>query len=72
MQKKISEITLGTAQLGFNYGIANKTGKPSIIIANEILKSALKYGINTFDTSPVYGKSEQIIGSFLKKIPPEH
>ena len=71
MQKKISEITLGTAQLGINYGIANKTGKPSSIIANKILESSLKYGINTLDTSPAYGESEQIIGSFIKKLSTE-
>jgi len=65
---KISEITLGTAQLGTNYGIANKSGKPSINTANRILESALKNGINTIDTSSAYGKSEQIIGNYIKNL----
>ena len=37
---EISEITLGTVQLGKDYGIANKTGKPTREAANEILKVA--------------------------------
>ncbi len=30
-------MTLGTVQLGLNYGISNKDGKPSSDIADEIL-----------------------------------
>ena len=37
---RISEMTLGTVQLGMNYGINNKDGKPSSDIADEILKTA--------------------------------
>ena len=61
----ISKITLGTAQLGLNYGIANKNGKPEFEKAIEILKYSIEYGINTFDTAPVYGNSEVIIGNFI-------
>lgn len=62
-------MTLGTAQLGLKYGIANKTGKPDLKSANQILESAVKNGINSFDTAPGYGNSEEIIGSFVKKLP---
>ncbi len=62
---KISKITLGTAQLGLNYGIANKNGKPEFKEAMNILNYSIEHGINTFDTSPVYGNSEEIIGSFI-------
>ncbi len=65
---KISQITLGTVQLGLNYGIANKTGKPDPKVSHTILSEALGNGITTFDTSPVYGDSEMIIGSFLSSI----
>lgn len=61
----ISKITLGTAELGLNYGIANRTGKPNFQSSNEILKYSWNNGINTFDTAPVYGNSEKIIGSFI-------
>lgn len=61
----ISKITLGTAQLGMNYGIANKSGKPDFNVAVNILEYSLKNGIDTYDTSPLYGNSEEIIGSFV-------
>lgn len=64
---QISELTLGTAQLGFQYGISNQLGKPNLIEAEMMLNEAIKNGINTFDTAPVYGDSESIIGNFFKK-----
>ncbi len=62
---KFSQITLGTVQLGQNYGIANKTGKPDTKTAFKILTLAIKSGINVFDTAPSYGNSEKILGSFF-------
>ena len=61
----ISKITLGTAQLGLNYGISNINGKPDFKTALNILKFSYENGINSFDTSPAYGNSEEILGSFL-------
>ena len=61
----ISKISLGTAQLGMEYGIANIDGKPDSNIAINILDYSWKNGINTIDTSPLYGNSEEIIGSFI-------
>lgn len=63
----ISKISLGTAQLGLNYGISNISGKPDFDTAINMLRIAWKNGINTFDTSPQYGDSEKIIGSFISK-----
>ena len=62
---KISKLSLGTAQLGFDYGIANVSGKPNLDKSFEILKTAINAGINCFDTAPSYGNSEEIIGSFV-------
>jgi len=62
----ISKITLGTAQLGFNYGISNTKGKPTDDQSYRILQTALDNGITSFDTAPVYGSSEELIGNFLK------
>ena len=61
----ISRITLGTAQLGMNYGIANINGKPNLKRVMDILNYSLKFGVKSFDTSPVYGNCEKIIGSFI-------
>lgn len=65
----ISKLTLGTAQLGLNYGIANINGKPDYPKICEILKAAADHGVNSFDTAPLYGDSEKIIGSFLSSYP---
>ena len=61
----ISKLSLGTAQLGFDYGIANVGGKPNLDKSFEILETAINTGINCFDTAPSYGDSEKIIGSFM-------
>ena len=63
----VSKLTLGTAQLGMNYGISNKNGKPTQQETMDILNFAENNGIASFDTSPSYGNSEKILGSFFKK-----
>ncbi|MFX0100558.1 MAG: aldo/keto reductase [Candidatus Hodarchaeota archaeon] len=63
---KISRLSLGTVQLGIDYGISNKQGKPKIEDAMNILYEAVHHGINCFDTAPVYGTSEDIIGQFME------
>lgn len=63
--KDISKITLGTAQLGLNYGIANVMGKPKFKESLNILRFSWQNGINSFDTAPSYGNSEKIIGRFI-------
>ena len=62
---KQNKLVLGTAQLGLDYGIANKIGKPEENKAFEILEYAVKNGISYFDTAYSYGNSEIIIGKFL-------
>lgn len=64
----ISKITLGTAQLGFNYGINNFQGQPTEEETYKILKYAFSNGIDSIDTAPVYGNSERIVGEFIKEI----
>jgi len=63
---KTTPMTLGTVQLGMNYGIANHSGKPSEEKSFSILRSALSGGVNTLDTARAYGDSEAVIGRFLK------
>jgi aryl-alcohol dehydrogenase-like predicted oxidoreductase len=64
---KFSAMTLGTVQLGMNYGIANTDGKPSEEKSFSILQAALDGGITALDTARAYGDSEQVIGRFLKQ-----
>ena len=61
---KISRLSLGTVQLGMEYGISNHAGKPPRKASLELLQYATDAGINTLDTSPHYGNAEEIIGEF--------
>lgn len=63
--RNINKMVLGTAQLGFDYGIANPSGKPSESEAMKILETAWVSGIRCFDTAPGYN-SEPILGRFIK------
>ena len=63
----ISPMTLGTVQLGMNYGIANDAGKPSEEKSFSILRSALEGGVTALDTARAYGDSELVIGRFLRQ-----
>lgn len=63
--ENLSKITLGTVQLGMNYGMANVTGQPSREQAFQILDTAALVGINSLDTAVAYGTSEQVIGDYL-------
>ena len=62
---KTNKLVLGTAQLGLNYGIANKSGKPAENKVFEIMKYAVENGMSYFDTAYSYGDSEITIGKFL-------
>lgn len=58
----ISKISLGSAQFGMDYGVANDNGKPTYLKVSNILNKARDLGIKNIDTASVYGKSESIIG----------
>ena len=60
-----SLFTLGTAQLGMEYGLTNKAGKPELKKAFEVLDEAIKQGIRSFDTASAYGDSEKILGEYF-------
>lgn len=57
----ISKLTLGTVQLGMEYGIANKNGKPLEADSWDLLKQALESDMVSLDTARHYG-SEEVIG----------
>jgi Spore coat polysaccharide biosynthesis protein F, CMP-KDO synthetase homolog len=60
-----SELTLGTAQLGLDYGIANNTGMPSEEEAVDIIQYAIDQGLTHIDCARAYGVSESRIGKAL-------
>lgn len=61
---KVSEVSLGTWQLGGGWG---KDFDP--VIADKTLETAFENGITFFDTADVYsdGKSEAAVGSFARR-----
>ena|SRR3990167_5921972 len=64
-----TEIALGTAQFGLNYGIA---GRGEVVPRKEvyqILERAWDLGIRRIDTAPVYGTIEKGLKTLLKKYP---
>lgn len=65
---RISEISLGTVELGLDYGVpvAGEHLRPPVEEASRLLNRALDLGVNFIDTARVYGASEEIIGRALK------
>ncbi|MBD3231359.1 aldo/keto reductase [Candidatus Dependentiae bacterium] len=63
----MNKIALGTAQFGLDYGINNLSGKIAENISHQILRYAYDRKIDYIDTAYVYGDSEQVLGSFIKK-----
>ncbi len=64
--KRVSSMSLGTVQLGMNYGIANDKGRPGEEESFEMLRCALESGITSLDTARAYGNSEEVLGRFFK------
>ena len=63
--ERVSRLVLGTVQLGMDYGIANRGGKPPYEQARAIVETAWRAGIQTFDTAQAYGESEKVLGRAL-------
>ncbi len=55
-------LTLGSAQWGMPYGIANRDGEPDAIEIDTMLARAKEAGVSTIDTARAYGESEARIG----------
>jgi aryl-alcohol dehydrogenase-like predicted oxidoreductase len=67
--RKVSGMSLGTVQLGMNYGIANKEGKPDQTKSFAILDAAFDQGITALDTARGYGDSEEVLGAYFAQNP---
>jgi aryl-alcohol dehydrogenase-like predicted oxidoreductase len=55
-------LVLGTAQLGMDYGVANRSGRPAPDAAVNLIRTAWTQGIRSFDTAAAYGESETVLG----------
>lgn len=64
-QVNLSRFSLGTVQLGMDYGIGEDKAKPSEEKAFAILDRAMERGVNNLDTANNYGDSEKVIGHWL-------
>lgn len=62
----MKKLVLGTVQLGLDYGINNKKGKPSLEEAYSILDTAYENNIEILDTASAYGDSEEIISRYME------
>ncbi len=58
---KVSRLGLGTAEIGFAYGIGERP-LPSETEAIDLLKKSVDLGITFFDTASYYGVAEERIG----------
>jgi aryl-alcohol dehydrogenase-like predicted oxidoreductase len=58
-----SVLALGTAQFGFDYGIANQGGRVSHDEVKAIIALAKSGGIDVIDTAIAYGESETSLGA---------
>lgn len=67
----MSVFTLGTVQLGMDYGLGEHTQKPPKEAAFALLDRAVSCGVNTLDTANNYGDSERVIGEWLGTKRPE-
>lgn len=62
-------LSLGTAQLGLQYGIANRVSKMTESMAVKILDAAWSCGIRNLDTCSAYGDCENRIIRYMKMHP---
>ena len=60
-------LGLGTVQFGIPYGGTKARGQVLPDAARAILRLATEYGIDLFDTAPVYGTAEELLG---ESVPP--
>ena len=68
-----SEVSLGTAEIGLDYGFKGSPqyARPSVQDSIRLIHGAVNRGINWLDTARVYGNSEEVIGQALKNVSPK-
>ncbi|WP_174615538.1 aldo/keto reductase [Virgibacillus ihumii] len=61
----ISNIIIGTAQFGMDYGVTNRHGRTTKDEVVKILRYCRQHNIHTIDTAASYGESEEIVGELI-------
>ena len=64
----VALFSLGTVQLGMDYGLGEYTAKPERQYAFSLLDEAAERGVNMLDTANNYGDSERVIGEWMKTV----
>jgi len=67
---EVPVFSLGTVQLGMDYGLGEYSAKPEKEYAFSLLDYAVEKGITMLDTANNYGASESVIGEWLKTVKP--
>ena len=62
-------LTLGSAQWGMPYGIANHSGPPDDAELQRMLERAADAGLQSVDTARAYGSAEARLGETLGRLP---
>lgn len=60
------KLVFGTVQLGLDYGVNNRSGRPGLALAGEMLRTAVTNGVKYIDTARAYGASEAVVGTAFK------
>lgn len=63
------KLILGTVQFGLDYGINNRSGKPTTESVAAILDLAFQQGIRILDTAEAYGDAQDVIGDYHRASP---
>jgi 1-deoxyxylulose-5-phosphate synthase len=69
---QVSQIALGTVELGMDYGFrgsASHWARPGQAEALALMRRAIESGITLFDTARAYGDAEEVIGRALPELP---
>lgn len=65
IERPVSDLVLGTVQLGMQYGINNRSGMPTLDEGRNIIRSAIRHGVAYIDTARAYGLSECVVRAAL-------
>ncbi|MNJ17318.1 General stress protein 69 [compost metagenome] len=65
IERPVSELVLGTVQLGMQYGINTSSTMPTLYEGKQIVRSAIQHGVVYIDTARAYGLSEAVVGAAL-------
>ncbi len=58
-------LAVGTVQFGTAYGVSNSTGQTSTAELTRIVEFLAREQIDLYDTAPLYGESEKVLGDCL-------